>query len=455
MKKMRDIEKQRRTVESEELERRFFILRHIMRHIFGFSTRGFSTKTLNGWAKSIQKSGKNVFVKVDDGRANGLIQLVASKEMANKVKVGSAIQVVGSLEKSLGSQQETEFVANELRVVGQDENARYDDLSADNLRKKTHLRARNAQFAAFLRLRSAIFRETHEFFMSRDFIHIDTPKLTRNDCEGGGEVFDVVTTSSEALNGSEGVKEDPMYLSVSSQLHLEALVSRLQRVYTLGPAFRAEKQQSHAHLSEFHMLEAEVAFVETIDEMCKLVEAYVQHMFSLLDSPKFQAELKIISSDHTSPVPTNSKFSRITYDDAVKLLTSKGSKVTAKSGLSKKNELDLVKYHNNFPVFVTHYPTNQKPFYMARTSDETSTLSFDLLVPGVGELAGGSVREPDAEKLKSRGCGIEWYLETRRRGQPPTAGFGIGFERLLQYMLGIQNIKDTLAFPRWYRHCQC
>ncbi|KAF1761967.1 hypothetical protein GCK72_010227 [Caenorhabditis remanei] len=417
--------------------------------------RRFSTKTLDGWAKSVQKSGKNVFVKVDNGRSRGLIQLVANKQIAQEVKVGNAIRAIGSFEKSPGSQQETEFVADQLNIIGRDENPRYEDLSADNLRKKTHLRARNSQFASFLRARSDLFRETHEFFMSRDFIHIDTPKLTRNDCEGGGEVFDVVTTSAEALNGSEGIKEDAMYLSVSSQLHLEAMVSRLQRVYTLGPAFRAEKQQSHAHLSEFYMLEAEVAFVDNIEEMCSLVESYVQNMFSFLHSPKLRTELEIMNSQHLPSIPLNSPFSRITYEDAIKVLTSDGSKVSAKSGLSKKNELDLVKFHDNQPVFVTHYPKNQKPFYMARTQDDTKTLSFDLLVPGVGELAGGSVREPDAEKLKERGCGIEWYLETRKRGQPPTAGFGIGFERLLQYLLGIQNIKDTLAFPRWHRHCQC
>ncbi|CAL2036672.1 CBN-NARS-2 protein [Caenorhabditis brenneri] len=422
---------------------------------FLLSHRGLSTKTLDGWAKGVQKSGKNIFVKVDDGRTKEPIQLVASKDIGQEVRVGSAIRATGSVEQSRGAQQETEFVAEQLRIVGRDENPRYDDLSADNLRKKMHLRARNSQFAAFLRARSALFRETHEFFMSRDFIHIDTPKLTRNDCEGGGEVFDVVTTSSEALNGSDGIKEEPMFLSVSSQLHLEAMVSRLQRVYTLGPAFRAEKQQSHAHLSEFYMLEAEVSFVETVDEMCNLVESYVKHMFSSLDSPKIRAELGIIDSKTSNPDHLSSPFTRITYDEAVELLTSKGSKVTAKSGFSKKNELDLVKFHDNLPVFVTNYPTNQKPFYMARTLDETKTLSFDLLVPVVGELAGGSVREPDADKLKQRGCGIDWYLETRRRGQPPTAGFGIGFERMLQYLLGIQNIKDTLAFPRWHRHCQC
>uniref|UniRef100_A0A1I7U543 asparagine--tRNA ligase n=1 Tax=Caenorhabditis tropicalis TaxID=1561998 RepID=A0A1I7U543_9PELO len=417
--------------------------------------RGISTKTLDGWVKSVQKSGKNVFVKVDEGTAREPIQLVADKEISQEVKVGSAIRATGSIEQSRGTQQETEFVAEQLRVVGRDENPRYDDLSSDNLRKKAHLRARNVQFAALLRARSALFRETHEFFMSRDFIHIDTPKLTKNDCEGGGEVFDVVTTSSDSLNGSDGLKEEPMYLSVSSQLHLEAMVSRLQRVYTLGPAFRAEKQQSHAHLSEFYMLEAEIAFVETVEEMCSVVESYVKYMFSCLDKPNIKSELKILTLENKNSVPISTPFPRITYDDAVDLLKSKGSKVTAKSGLSKKNELDLVKLHGNLPIFVTYYPVNQKPFYMARTPDETKTLSFDLLVPMVGELAGGSVRESNADKLRQRGCGIEWYLETRKRGQPPTAGFGIGFERLLQYLLGIQNIKDTIAFPRWHRHCQC
>ncbi|CAC70140.2 Aminoacyl-transfer RNA synthetases class-II family profile domain-containing protein [Caenorhabditis elegans] len=411
--------------------------------------RKFSTKTLDGWAKSVQKSGKNVFVKIDKGRAGEPIQLVANKEIGQEIRVGSAIRATGSLEHSRGAQQEMEFVAEQLKVVGNDENPRYDDLSPDNLRKKTHLRARNSKFAALLRARSAIFRETHEFFMSRDFIHIDTPKLTRNDCEGGGEVFDVVTTTSTEA-GDGGLKEEPMFLSVSSQLHLEAMVSRLQRVYILGPSFRAERQQSHAHLSEFHMLEAEVAFVETIDEMCTLVESYIQHMISYLNSSKLEPETAIIGSK--IPI-SNIKFPRIRYDEAVHLLALKGSKVTAKSGFSKKNELDLVKLHDDHPIFVTHYPVGQKPFYMAR--DGQLTLSFDLLVPGIGELAGGSLREQSAEELQRRGCGIDWYLEMRRRGQPPTGGFGIGFERMLQYLLGVQNIKDTVAFPRWHRHCQC
>uniref|UniRef100_A0A8R1HYF3 AA_TRNA_LIGASE_II domain-containing protein n=1 Tax=Caenorhabditis japonica TaxID=281687 RepID=A0A8R1HYF3_CAEJA len=354
-------------------------------------TRRFSSEKLQGWANSVQKSGQNVFIKLDDGRDGEPVQIVADKAIGKEVKFGCAITASGSVQKSKGAQQETEFVAEQLAVVASDSN-------------------------------------------KHDFIHIDTPKLTRNDCEGGGEVFDVVTPS-----------EDPMYLTVSSQLHLEAMVSRLRKVYTLGPAFRAEKQQSHAHLSEFHMLEAEVAFVDTIEEMCSFVELYVRHIACSIQDTKI------------NEFPT-SKFPRISYDDAVALLLQKGEKVTAKSGFSKKNELDLVKLHENQPLFVTHYPASQKPFYMARTSSEGSeekTLSFDLLVPGVGELAGGSIREKNPEVLASRGCEIEWYLEMRRRGQPPSGGFGIGFERLLQYLLGIQNIKDTVAFPRWYRHCQC
>ncbi|CAI2348991.1 unnamed protein product [Caenorhabditis sp. 36 PRJEB53466] len=401
-----------------------------------------SFKTISGWATSVQKIGQNAFVKVANGTAQKPIQVVASRELAKEARVGSALTVTGKVEESKGAQQKKDLVAEQLRVFNTDSNPRY-DISADNLRQNTYLRARNDQFAALLRARSQIFRRTHEFFMDRDFIHIDTPKLTRNDCEGGGEVFDVIN-SSEA-------SEEKTHLTVSSQLHLEAMVSRLNKVYTLGPAFRAEKQQSSSHLSEFHMLEAEVAFVDDIDKMCDLVLTYLNNMIChvVSEEGKLLPELRIIGSD---PLPKPVEMHRMTYEEAVSALGSRGQKVTAKSGFSKKNELELCKMNENQPIFITHYPVEQKPFYMARTENGKNTLSFDFLVPGIGELAGGSVREQSAEELRRRGCGIDWYLETRRRGQPPTAGFGIGFERLLQYLLGVPNIKDTIAFPRWHRH---
>ncbi|RCN51478.1 tRNA ligase class II [Ancylostoma caninum] len=242
--------------------------------------------------------------------------------------------------------------------------------------------------------------------------------------------------------------------------HFLSLIG-ISRVYTLSSGCRADKQQSRNHLTEFRMLEAEIAFCESLDDLMAVPEDFLRFCIRyVLNTPDvirdFQSLGAFSTMDHLSVIRSivdGPAFPRLTFADAFKLLSDKNQRVTG-SGLSKQNEAFLVEYHKS-PVFITHFPSNQKPFYMLRSSNGDTTESFDLLCPGVCELAGGSIREPSAERLRERNSSIDWYAEIRERGKPISGGFGMGFERLLQLLLGIQNIKDTIPFPRWFKHCQC
>ncbi|KHJ76531.1 tRNA ligase class II, partial [Oesophagostomum dentatum] len=325
------------------------------------------------------------------------------------VHVGSAVCIIGNYQPSLGSQQEKELLATSCHVLANDVDPRYSSLSPDQLRKKVHLRSRSLSFSALLRLRSKLFLRTHEYFMNRGYVHIDTPVFTANDCEGAGETFSIADSSSKEFFG-----EKEMFLSVSGQLHLEAMVSGISHVYTLSTGCRADKQQSRNHLTEFRMLEAEIAFCDNLNHLMGVPEDFLRSsILHLLNDPSAMEDFESLG-----------------------LFSSK------------------VDYHKS-PVFVTHFPSEQKPFYMLRSADGKTTESFDLICPGVCELAGGSIREPSADTLRERNSSIDWYAEIRERGKPISGGFGLGFERLLQFILGVQNIKDTIPFPRWFKHCQC
>ncbi|CAI4220819.1 unnamed protein product [Auanema sp. JU1783] len=423
-------------------------------------TTDFSEKspvTLNGWVVKSHKTGQFSFLHLNDGLSSEVVQVVVPKNVCSSVSMGSAIEVTGLWTKSSGNLQEAELSASSCVVLSNDKDPRYATLSPDNLRKKIHLRPKSSEFAALLRLRSRLFMETHKFFMDKNFYHIDTPIFTANDCEGAGETF----TVSAGTRESSFFGKDDVFLSVSGQLHLEAMCNGISRVYSLNAGLRAEKQQSSAHLSEFRMLEVEQAFCDSLEEICDLVEGYIKHSAqTMVTNPAFKVDRDAISSfsseDTVALVKSllgDGNYPRITYKEAVDLLI-KNKKPVDGNGLSKKNELYLVEYFRS-PVFITHFPTNQKPFYMKRSADGLTTESFDLLCPLVGEVAGGSVRESSPEELKLRGVDISWYTELRHRGKPISSGFGVGFDRLLQVVLGVPNIKDTIAFPRWFKHCQC
>ncbi|KAJ1352207.1 hypothetical protein KIN20_008413 [Parelaphostrongylus tenuis] len=414
---------------------------------------------LNGWVQKSQRCGSYVFLHVSDGMSTKQIQIVVPKDVCRAVPVGSAISVRGRWQPSSGPQQDFEVLASSCEVIATDTDPRYSSLSPDHLRKHLHLRARSTAFSALLRLRSKLFFKTHEYFSNRGFVHIDTPMLTYNDCEGAGETFSVATTSctkDDDFFAKEGVR-----LSVSGQLHLEAMVSGLSNVYTISNGLRADKQQSRNHLTEFKMIEVEMAFCNDLDQLLTLAEdLLLSSVRYLLNDPEamkdFQSLGTFSSKDHLAilrSIADTPPFPRVPYAEAFQVLVSKNQNVVTRS-FSKQNEAFLVNYYNS-PVFITHFPSDQKPFYTLRSLDEKVTESFDLLCPFVGELASGSLRETSADKLRSRSPNIEWYTELRERGKPISGGFGMGFDRLLQLLLGIANIKDTIPFPRWFKHCQC
>uniref|UniRef100_A0A0N4WN85 AA_TRNA_LIGASE_II domain-containing protein n=1 Tax=Haemonchus placei TaxID=6290 RepID=A0A0N4WN85_HAEPC len=386
----------------------------------------------------ILRNNTLTFLHISDGLSATQVQVVVPKSSCPSVPVGCAVSIKGQWQPSSGSQQDMEVLANECKVLATDVEPRYSSLSPDHLRKSVHLRTRSPAFAALLRLRSRLLSMTHDYFASRGYVHIDTPMITLNDCEGAGE-----TTSSTS---EEFFDKKDVYLSVSGQLHLEAMVSGISQVYTISTGLRADKQQSRNHLTEFKMLEAELSFCDHT-----LIHSIMLLIFILLGFGNFtniQGYLESLRCIADGP-----QFPRVPYADALQLLIDKNQKVTGR-GFNKQNEM--------FLVVTTTLPFLSPIFLLIRTRVFSFVLlysfqteSFDLICPVVGELAGGSIREPSIEVLRKRTPVIDWYSELRERGKPISGGFGMGFERLLQVLLGVQNIKDTIPFPRWYKHCQC
>ncbi|KAI1717179.1 tRNA synthetases class II (D, K and n) domain-containing protein [Ditylenchus destructor] len=401
---------------------------------------------LQGWVSAYQRHGALHFLKVNDGTCARDVQVVVTKKaFINGLPiVGSAVKVSGDWVKSQGAQQPMELFAKQCEQIGRNNQEKpwLETESSDALRLHLHLRPKHKAFAA-----------------DRDFHQVDPPLFSLNDCEGAGETFTVKSTNESDFFG----EDDPqIYLPVSTQLHLEALASGIQNVYTITPAFRADHTTSRLRLAEFRMLEVECAFMERVDDLCTTVENYVKFivndMRQLKDDIQELAILRDVSCrnlldtiDADRPIP------RITFAEASSILRSKGDTDIGPS-FSKQQEHTLVE-ETGGPLFVTRLPADDKPFYMKRTDDQIYVENFELLAPVVGELAGGSVREHDCESIQKRQGGekttLDWYLELRQVGYPRSSGFGLGVDRLMQSLFGISNIKDTIAFPRWYKHCTC
>ncbi|XP_073987365.1 asparagine--tRNA ligase, mitochondrial [Rhodnius prolixus] len=426
-----------------------------------------SSSTIKGWVRAVRKMKDNVFVDVDDGSCAQRLQVVLEKTAADSVDYGSSVEVTGHLSKTPSGQ--LELKGEDIVVLGAGKlNDGYPfaprkSYSTDYCRQYLHLRPRIAHFASVLRIRNAASIAIRKFFQEKNYIEIHTPILTSNDCEGAGEVFTAVasTTSPKELFFDVNA-----YLTVSAQLHLEVMARSLSQVYCFGPTFRAENSKSRFHLAEFYMLEAETALVKSVEDLTSFIEDMLKHICNnLLNTNEPDVELcrkKFSESNFKLEQALQKPWITMTYNEAANILKTHSTslKVPHKpdTSFTKEHELFLTNHNNNTPIFLVEWPVTLKPFYMRINRNDNRTVdAFDLIFPSVGEICGGSLREDDFNRLKvnvEKIKGLEWYLELRKFGNVLTGGFGIGFDRFLMALLNVNNIKDTIPFPRFPHHCQ-
>ncbi len=419
--------------------------------------------SLKGWVISNRGNNKIRFITINDGSTFTNIQVVVKEqaEQCDSIRTGAAIKVEGNIKLTPESKQPLELISSNIELLAntdEDYPLQKQGMSREVLREVPHLRHRTNLFRAVMRVRSTLTQEIHAFFASKNFLNMASPIITSNDGEGAGEAFVVDDESSEEFFGTKAT------LGVTGQLHAEAYALGFGSVYTFAPTFRAEQSHTTRHASEFWMIEPEVAFanidngIELADELIKVVikntMAKLKPEFDFLD--KFVEEGLI---DKLTNVVTKG-IQKIDYKDAVEKLQLVKDKFNNKkiefgTDLDTEHERYLAEELFKGPVAVMNYPKAIKAFYMFQNEDGKSVAAFDVLVPGIGELVGGSQRETDIKKLEKRieEIGIEkeelqWYLDLRRFGDAMSTGFGLGFERLVMYVTGVENIRDAIPFPR-------
>ncbi|KFR05725.1 hypothetical protein N306_09990, partial [Opisthocomus hoazin] len=438
-----------------------------------------------GWVRSVRSQKEVLFLHINDGSSLENLQVVADPSLENRdLTFGSAVEVEGKLVKSPHSMQNMELKAETIRVVGPCDTWSFPlkmkkRHPLEYIRQFPHLRCRSSTLSSLLRIRSEATAAIHSFFQDNGYVHIHTPIITSNDCEGAGELFQI-ETSNEAKESAEKTHffNVPAFLTVSGQLHLEVMAGAFTHVFTFGPTFRAENSQSRRHLAEFYMVEAELSFIESLQDVMQVMEDLFKTATStVLSKCPHDVELfhkyiaptqKVINGTRKScNLVTHFFFSscRISYNEAVEILKQASQTFTFKPewgcDLQTEHEKYLVKHCGEVPVFVINFPYDLKPFYMRDNEDgpQHTVAAVDLLVPGIGELCGGSLREERLRFLESRlqRLGLtdayQWYLDLRKFGSVPHGGFGMGFERYLQYILGVDNIKDVIPFPRFSHSC--
>ncbi|KAK4444977.1 asparaginyl-tRNA synthetase [Podospora aff. communis PSN243] len=460
---------------------------------------------VNGYVRSVRSMKAHRFVSLGDGSSLAALQALIPVDQAEGVAVGAAVRFTGSWVASPGGSQSHELHATKVEVLGPSDpktfpiQKKYQ--TPEYLRTMPHLRPRTPVNAALLRLRSEAIASLTGFFADRAFTQTHPPIITSSDCEGAGEVFTLEPAGElSPESGAERAKEEffrsKKYLSVSTQLHLEALAQSVGNVWTLSPVFRAEQSDTARHLSEFYMLEAEMSFVDDLSAIMDLAEDMLRSLgTNLFGSATVQELLSRpaqLGSDLVSPDVVRQRWEglmqptwpRITYSEAIDLLQQKSDLFslppTWGAGLQSEHEKYLAQHvGGQTPVFVTNYPRDIKAFYMRGAQPAcpgaTATVEcFDLLVPELCEIAGGSMREhrlePLMDAMKRQGMtgartssdgdpesakNLDWYVDLRRWGCPPHGGFGVGFDRLLSYLAGVQTIRDIVAFPRWHGRCDC
>jgi asparaginyl-tRNA synthetase len=436
-----------------------------------------------GWVKSNRGSKNFGFLVINDGTFFKPVQVVYDKELEDFAKisrlgVGTAVIVKGTLVMTPEAKQPFEIQATEVLVEGScpsDYPLQKKRHTFEYLRSISHLRPRTNTFQAVFRVRSLVAYAIHKFFMERDFVYVHTPIITGQDCEGAGEMFQVTTQSLDeiAKDGKVDYHEDffgkEVNLTVSGQLSGETFAQAFRNIYTFGPTFRAEESNTTRHAAEFWMIEPEIAFadlednMELAEDMIKFIISYVMEeapeemafFNQFIDKGLSQRLQHVVQSD----------FARVTYTEAVKILEEHNDqfeyKVSWGVDLQTEHERYLTEKIFQRPVFVTDYPKDIKAFYMKMNEDNKTVAAVDLLVPGIGEIIGGSQREDDLDKLKARMEELEmnpedydFYLDLRKYGSTRHAGFGLGFERMVMYVTGMGNIRDVIPYPRTVGKCK-
>ena len=436
---------------------------------------------VSGWVRTKRDSKAGFsFLAINDGSSFDSIQVVADQSLPNYqsevlgLSTGCAVTVGGRLVASEGKGQSVEIQASEIEVLGTIEDPETYPIAKkrhtfEYLRTVAHLRPRTNTFGAITRVRTALAQTIHNYFFSHDFQWINTPLITGSDCEGAGELFRVSTLDLINQDAVKSYDNDffgqETFLTVSGQLNVEAYCLAMSKVYTFGPTFRAENSNTSRHLAEFWMVEPEIAFAN-LDDNADLAEDLLRHVTQhVLDH--CEQDLAFFNDRIDSEVISrleqvaNSPFERMEYGEAINILEQSGQTfdfpVCWGRDLQSEHERYLAEQHVGRPVILMNYPKDIKAFYMRMNDDEKTVAAMDVLAPGIGEIIGGSQREERLDLLEARMDDamqqhLWWYLDLRRYGSVPHAGFGLGFERLLAYVTGMDNIRDVIPFPRTPGH---
>ena len=458
----------------------------VIKELFRNSEKYFDKEiTLSGWVKTVRDSKNFGFIELNDGSFFKNIQIVFDDKLENfeeirKLTISSSITVTGKFVKTENAKQAFEIHATSIEILDvsdSDYPLQKKRHSFEYLRTISHLRPRANTFNAVFRVRSVLAYAIHKFFQERGFVYVNTPLITGSDCEGAGEMFNVNSfdlnnvpkTEEGQVDYSKDFFGKPAHLTVSGQLDVETYAFAFRNVYTFGPTFRAENSNTVKHAAEFWMIEPEMCFADLKDDM-DLAEDMLKYIIKyVLENCPEEMEFFNNFVDKTLLEKLNnvinSDFGRISYTDAVKELEKHNDEFEFKVSWG----IDLQTEHERFlsekifkkPVFVTDYPKEIKAFYMKQNPDGKTVAASDLLAPGIGEIIGGSQREDDLkvlqEKIKEFGLNEKdywWYEDLRKYGSSPHSGFGLGFERLIMYVTGMQNIRDVIPFPRTPKNCE-
>ncbi len=436
---------------------------------------------VQGWVRTKRELKGFAFIEVNDGSSLANLQVVINQDLLDyaaivkQLNTGASVEVTGILVASQGKGQRVELKAETVKVHGEADPDTYPlqkkRHSFEFLRTIGHLRSRTNSFGAVFRVRNACSTAIHQFFQERGFLWVHTPIITASDCEGAGELFSVSSlnlqniprTETQAVDYSQDFFAKPTYLTVSGQLEAEVMAMAFSNVYTFGPTFRAENSNTSRHLAEFWMVEPEMAFCDLEGDM-DLAEEFLKYIFKyVLETCPEDMEFFNQRIDNsvlaTAENIINNQFERLTYTEAINLLEKADVKfeypVSWGLDLQSEHERYLAEQQFKKPVIVTDYPAKIKAFYMRLNEDEKTVRAMDILAPKIGEIVGGSQREERLEileqRIKAQGMEPEdlwWYLDLRRYGTVPHAGFGLGFERLVQFITGMANIRDVIPFPR-------